>query len=72
MTADMQEAFRDMSQRRDLWAGAQLAPHQDLSALVVVRVCELYLRKGGRFAFVLPNTAIDREHHGVYGGRGGV
>jgi len=77
MTADMQEAFRSLSQRRDLWAGAEFAPHQDLSALFVVRVCELYLRKGGKFAFVLPNTAIDREHYagfrtGVYGGRSGV
>jgi hypothetical protein len=77
MTADMQDAFRTMSQRRDLWAGAKLAPHQDLSALFVVRVCELYLRKGGQFAFVMPNTAIDREHYagfrtGVYGGRSGV
>ena len=77
MTVEMQAAFRSMSQRRDLWAGAELAPHQDLSALFVVRVCELYLRKGGKFAFVLPNTAIDREHYagfrtGVYGGRSGV
>ncbi len=77
MTSEMQAAFRSMSQRRDLWAGAELAPHQDLSALFVVRVCELYLRKGGKFAFVLPNTAIDREHYagfrtGVYGGRSGV
>ena len=29
----------------------------------MVRVCELYLRKGGRFALVLPNAAIDREHY---------
>lgn len=77
MTAEMQAAFRNLSQRRDLWAGAELAPHQDLSALFVVRVCELYLRKGGRFAFVMPNTAIDREHYagfrtGVYGGRSGI
>lgn len=77
MTSEMQDAFRSLSQRRDLWAGAEFAPHQDLSALFVVRVCELYLRKGGGFAFVMPNTAIDREHYagfrtGVYGGRAGV
>jgi SAM-dependent methyltransferase len=63
MTPEMQETFRSMSERRGLWAGAQLAPHQDLSALFVVRACELYLRKGGRFALVLPNAAIDREHY---------
>lgn len=63
MTPDMQETFRSMSERRGLWAGAQLSPHQDLSALFVVRACELYLRKGGHFALVLPNAAIDREHY---------
>ena len=63
MTPEMQDTFRSMSERRGLWAGAQLSPHQDLSALFVVRVCELYLRKGGRFALVLPNAAIDREHY---------
>ena len=57
-------------QRRGLWAGAELAPHQDLSALFVVLACELYLRKGGRFAMVLPNAALDREQY--EGFRGGV
>jgi SAM-dependent methyltransferase len=63
MTPEMQETFRSMSEDRDLWAGAQLSPHQDLSALFVVRACELYLRKGGRFGMVMPNAAIDREHY---------
>ena len=77
MTPDMQEIFRSMSEQRHLWAGAQLAAHQDLSALFVIRACELYLRKGGHLAFVLPNAAIDREHYagfrrGTYGGQAGV
>lgn len=77
MTSDMQDVFRSMSEQRKLWAGAQMASHQDLSALFAVRACELYLRKGGHFAFVLPNAAIDREHYtgfrtGIYGGQGGV
>lgn len=73
MTPEMQDTFRSMSERRGLWAGAKLSPHQDLSALFVVRACELYLRKGGRFALVLPNAALDREHYagfrtGIYSG----
>lgn len=77
MTPDMQDAFRTMSERRQLWAGARMAPHQDLSALFAVRACELYLRKGGKFGLVLPNAAIDREHYagfrtGTYGGGAGV
>ena len=63
MTASMQKIFRDMSERREMWAGGEMAPHQDLSGLFVVRACELYLKKGGRFAMVLPNAAIDREHY---------
>lgn len=76
MTVDMQKAFKRMSEARGLWAGAELSTHQDLSGLFAVRACELYLRIGGRFAFVLPNAAIDREHYapfrkGHYGGKAG-
>jgi hypothetical protein len=63
MTPEMQDTFRAMSETRQMWAGSEMAPHQDLSGLFVVRACELYLRKGGRFAMVLPNAAIDREHY---------
>jgi SAM-dependent methyltransferase len=61
MSEEMQVTFREMSERRNLWAGKELATHQDLSALFVVRASELYLRKGGRLAMVLPNAAVDRE-----------
>jgi hypothetical protein len=63
MPADMQTTFRAMSERRNLWAGRELATHQDLSALFVVRAVELYLRVGGRLAMVLPNAAVDREQY---------
>jgi hypothetical protein len=61
-----------MSETRGLWAGAELATQQDLAGLFAVRACELYLRNGGKFGLVLPNTAIDREHYrgfrsGCYG-----
>jgi hypothetical protein len=61
MHEDMQATFRIMSERRNLWAGRELATHQDLSGLFVVRATELYLRKEGRLAMVLPNAALDRE-----------
>ena len=63
MSRQMQEVFRSMCESRHLWAGANLATHQDLSGLFVARSVQLYLRMGGRFAFVLPNTAIDRSHY---------
>lgn len=61
MTGEMQEKFREMSNARGLWHGAKVATHQDLSGLFVTRVLQLYLRKGGgRFAFLMPNAALDR------------
>ena len=63
MPEDMQAVFRDLSERRHIWAGREVATHQDLSALFVVRATELYLRVGGRVAMVLPNAAVDREQY---------
>ena len=63
MTSQMQTAFRDLSDARGLWAGSEMATHQDLAGLFAVRACELYLRNGGKFGLVLPNTAIDRDHY---------
>ena len=64
MTAEYaQKVFRNMSEARGLWAGADVAAHQDLSALFVVRASELYLKKGGKFAMVMPNAAVDRVHY---------
>ena len=60
MTEKMQKAFRDYSTERGLWHGAKVATHQDLSGLFLVRAVERYLKVGGRFAFVMPNAAMDR------------
>jgi SAM-dependent methyltransferase len=60
MTAAMQKTFRDYSEDRGLWHGAKVATHQDLSGLFLVRAVERYLKVGGRFAFVMPNAAVDR------------
>ena len=61
MPAAMQSAFRELSDARNLWAGATVAPHQDLSALFAARAVELYLRTGGRFGFVMPLAALTRR-----------
>ena len=63
MTSEMQKVFREMSEARGLWAGADVATNQDLSTLFVVRASELYLKKGGALAMVLPNAAVDRVHY---------
>jgi SAM-dependent methyltransferase len=66
MTEAMKEAFREYSNERGLWHGAKVATHQDLSGLFLVRAVERYLKIGGRFAFVMPNAAVDRgQFHGL-------
>jgi SAM-dependent methyltransferase len=63
MPAEMQALFRQLSKDRGLWHGAQVATHQDLSALFVARVIQQYLNVGGTFGFVLPNAALDRAYY---------
>lgn len=63
MPVELQEAFKLMEDERGLWAGEKNATHQDLSALFVARVVELYLESGGRFGLVMPNAVADREHY---------
>lgn len=70
MTDAMQKTFREYSDERGLWHGAKVATHQDLSGLFLVRAVERYLTMGGRFAFVMPNAAVDRgQYRGLRTGR---
>jgi len=63
MSAEMQRTFKQQSQDRGLWVGAQLTTHQDLSAYFVARSVELYLRKGGTFAFIMPAGVLTRQQY---------
>ena len=63
MPERMQTEFRELSEARGLWHGAGIAPHQDLSALFVVRAVEHYLKSGGNFAFVMPSGVLDRKQY---------
>src|SRR5699024_6099085 len=40
MTEEMQRKFRALSKNRNLWEGANVATHQDLVALFIVRAAE--------------------------------
>lgn len=62
MTEQMKERFREDSQDRGIWAGAEVATSQDLSGYFVARCVQLYLNHGGRFGFVMPLAAISRPH----------
>jgi hypothetical protein len=59
----MQLRFRDECKARGLWAGGKVATHQDLSAYFFARCAELYLRKDGDAAFVMPYAAMSRQQY---------
>ncbi len=41
-----------------IWVGGQYAPHQDIAGLFFTRCVDLYLRRGGIAAMVLPHSAL--------------
>lgn len=72
MTPDMQEQFQEFSKQRNLWAGKNVATHQDLVSLFIVRSVEKYLNDEGTFAFVAPLALLSRQQYegfrkGVWG-----
>ena len=63
MTEAMQNRYRTLAGDRGLLAGGRGASARELSTLFVVRAVELYLRGGGRFAFVMPQGVMSRQPH---------
>ncbi|OFL64110.1 Eco57I restriction-modification methylase domain-containing protein [Brevibacterium sp. HMSC063G07] len=61
MNAWMQKKFLDHSRDHNLIIGRLGASGRDLATLFVARACELYLRSGGRFSFVMPHSALTRK-----------
>ena len=60
MTADLQTRFRELAKGERVYVGGKFATQNDLSALFTVRSASLYLRSGGRIAFVLPLAVLSR------------
>lgn len=60
MSADLQKRFRELARAERIYVGGRFATQNDLSALFTVRAAHLYLRSGGRLAFVLPMAALTR------------
>jgi SAM-dependent methyltransferase len=60
MSADLQKKFRELAKGERVYVGGKLATQNDLCALFTVRAAGLYLRAGGRIAFVLPLAALTR------------
>lgn len=60
MSADLQRRFKELAKGEKVHVGGKLATQSDLSALFTVRAAALYLRSGGKIAFVLPMAALTR------------
>ena len=60
MTDAMKNVFQLMAKERKLWAGGNVATHQDLADLFVARCIEQYLAPEGRFGFVMPAGVLTR------------
>jgi SAM-dependent methyltransferase len=60
MSPDLQTRFKELALGERVYVGGKLATQNDLCALFTVRATMLYLRSGGRLAFVLPMAALTR------------
>lgn len=60
MSPDLQRRFKELAKGEKVYVGGRFATQNDLSALFTVRATGLYLRSGGRIAFVLPLAALSR------------
>lgn len=70
MTGPMQKRYMRMGRERNLLNGPAGASARDLSTLFVTRAVELYLKDGGRFAYVMPHGTLTRKpHHSFRSGR---
>ncbi len=63
MSSEMQKRLRAECTERDLWAGGKVATHQDISAYFFARCVELYLKKNGVIAMVLPYATMTRQQY---------
>jgi SAM-dependent methyltransferase len=58
MTGDLQKRFRELAKGEKVYVGGKFATQNDLAALFTVRAAGLYLRNGGRLAFILPRAVF--------------
>jgi len=63
MTHAMQRRYKALAEPRGLLSRGRGQSGRDLSTLFAVRAVELYLKKGGRLAFVMPHGVMSRQPH---------
>ena len=56
--------LREMSEQRyQIWAGGNLASHQDIATLFYTRCAELYARLGTKVGMVMPHSVLHTGQH---------
>lgn len=63
MTSAMKARYKQLARPRNLLNGPLGASGRDLSTLFVVRTIEMYLKRDGAFAFVMPHGTLTRLPH---------
>lgn len=63
MSADLQTRFKELAKAERVYVGGKLTTQNDLCALFTVRAASLYLRPGGKLAFVLPLATLTRGQY---------
>ena len=60
----IRQELREMSEGRyQIWAGGQLAPHQDIATLFYTRCAELYAKPKAIMGMVMPHSALRTGQH---------
>ena len=60
----IRQELKQMSEERyQIWAGGQLAPHQDIATLFYTRCAELYAKTQAVIGMVLPHSALRTGQH---------
>ena len=61
MQGNFQRRFREECKKFGLWVGGNVATQQDLSSYFFLMAASLYLRVGGKIAFVMPYASMSRQ-----------
>lgn len=63
MTPELQKRFKELAKAADVYVGGKFGTQNDLCALFTARSAALYLKGGGRIAFVLPMAVLSRGQY---------
>lgn len=66
MSKANQERFKEEATRSGLWVGGKAATANDLSAYFFARAVDLYMKRNGHIAFVVPYAAMSRDPYAKF------